>query len=61
MNNKEVERYFNEYILPPNGFIFNDIKREVDLARSGDGGGNFLAGLGLLCYTEFMGTIVLKG
>ena len=40
--------------------ILNDIKREVDLARSGDGGGNFLAGLGLLCYTEFMGTIVLK-
>lgn len=61
MNNPEVEQYFKEYILPPKGFIYNDIKREIKLARSGDSGGRFLAALGLLCYTEFMGTIVLKG
>ncbi len=56
----EIERYFNEYILPSKGFIYCDIKREIDLARAGNSGGNFLAALGLLCYTEFMGKIVLK-
>ena len=46
MNNQEVTRYFDEYILPPKGFIYNDIQREISLARSGDSGGNFLATLG---------------
>jgi len=58
MKNHEVRRYFNEYVF---GFIGGDIQREIDLARSGDSGGNFLAALGLLCYTEFMGAIILKG
>ena len=58
MNKQEVERYFNEYVF---GFIKGDIQREISLARSGDSGGNFLAALGLLCYTEFMGTMILKG
>lgn len=57
----EAERYFEEYIFPPKVFIYNDIQREINLARSGDSGGNFLATLGLLCYTEFMGTMILKG
>jgi len=61
MNNPEVERYFNEYILPPKGFIYSDIQREISLAHSGNAGGNFLAALGLLCYTEFMGKMILKG
>ena len=61
MNNQEVERYFKNYILKPEGFIYKDILREVNLANSGDSGGNLLAALGLLCYTEFMGSIVLKG
>jgi hypothetical protein len=61
VNNTEVERYFGEYILPPRGFIYNDIKREIDLAYEGRGGGNFLSALGLLCYTEFMGAIYLGG
>lgn len=61
MNRTEVERYFGEYILAPKGFIYNDIQREINLARSGNGGGNFLSALGLLCYTEFMGAIQLKG
>ncbi|MDD4984721.1 MAG: hypothetical protein PHQ43_02865 [Dehalococcoidales bacterium] len=56
----EIERYFNEYILPPKGYIYCDIKREIDLARAGESGGNFIAALGLLCYTEFMGKILLK-
>jgi len=58
MNNQEVKRYFNEYVF---GFIKGDIQREINLARSGDSGGNFLAALGLLCYTEFMGTMILRG
>ena len=61
MTNQDVTRYFKEYVLPPEGFIYNDIQREIDLARSGNPGGNFLAALGLLCYTEFMGAIVSKG
>ena len=56
----EVEKYFNEYILPPKGFIYRDIKREIDLARAGKPGGGLLAAIGLLSYTEFMGKIALK-
>jgi len=61
MNNQEVEKYFKKYILPPKGFIYKDILREINLAQSGDSDGKFLTALGLLCYTEFMGAIVLKG
>jgi len=51
-------------------FIFSDIEREMELARASKanestlrslgitpGGGNFLAALGLLCYTEFGGKL----
>lgn len=48
-------------------FIFSDVEREIQLAKSDDralralgvtsGGGNFLAALGLLCYTEFGGKL----
>jgi hypothetical protein len=49
------------------GFIFSDIERELQLACTdpgtlkaigiNSGGGNFLAALGLLCYTEFAGKL----
>jgi hypothetical protein len=42
------------------GLIKKDIQREIDLARAGKSGGNFLPAPGLLCYTEFMGTMLLK-
>ncbi len=58
MSEQEVRRYFDEYVF---GFIRADIQREIDLAHSGDSGGNFLAALGLLCYTEFMGGMITKG
>ena len=48
MKNQEIKRYFDEYVF---GFIKTDIQREIDLAHSNDSGGNFLAALGLLCYT----------
>jgi hypothetical protein len=51
-------------------FIFSDVEREIQLARATQanesalrslgitpGGGNFLAALGLLCYTEFGGKL----
>lgn len=48
-------------------FIFSDIEREMQIARTdpdqlqrvgiAPGGGNFLAALGLLCYTEFGGKL----
>jgi hypothetical protein len=56
----EIENYFNEYILPPKGSIYCDIKREIDLIRAGQPGGALLSALGLLSYTEFMGKIMLK-
>lgn len=61
MSASEVEQYFAEYVLPPDGLIYRDIRREIDLARSGKPGGDFLAALGLLCYTEFMGNVALQG
>jgi len=48
-------------------FIFTDVDREIQLAKAdgkallslgvAPGGGNFLAALGLLCYTEFGGKL----
>jgi hypothetical protein len=48
-------------------FIFSDVEREVQLAKMkretlrdlgiNPGGGNFLAALGLFCYTEFGGKL----
>ena len=48
-------------------FIFSDVEREIQLVRADGkalqalgvtpGGGNFLAALGLLCYTEFGGKL----
>lgn len=48
-------------------FIFVDVDREIQLAKAdgkalqglgvAPGGGNFLAALGLLCYTEFGGKL----
>jgi hypothetical protein len=53
--------------LQARAFIFLDVEREIQLAKAdGDalrtlgvppGGGNFLAALGLLCYTEFGGKL----
>src|SRR5437899_1268126 len=53
--------------LEAKGFMFSDIEREIQLARAdkqtlgslgvNPGGGNFLAALGLLCYTEFGGKL----
>jgi hypothetical protein len=56
----EVEKYFKKYILSPSGFIYNDINREIDLARTGKTGAELMTALGLLTYTEFMGKILLK-
>lgn len=55
MSRQDVQDFFGEYVF---GFMFSDIRREVDLASSGAGGGNVLAALGLLCYTEVMGGIL---
>lgn len=38
-------------------FIFSDMEREINLAKSGQGAGNFMCALSLLCYTEFMGGV----
>jgi len=56
MSKQDVQKFFQEYVF---GFIFSDIQREIDLARSGKPAGNFLSALGLLCYTEFMGGIAV--
>jgi hypothetical protein len=48
-------------------FMFSDVDREIELAKAdgnalqaagvSPGGGNFLAALGLLCFTEFGGKL----
>ena len=50
-----VDLFFSEYVFK---FIFGDIQREIDLAKDGRGGGNFLSALGLLCYTEVLGGFI---
>ena len=65
---EDIEAIFREYVF---GFIFHDIEREIWLAKKAEhdalhsvypgphpGGGNLLAALGLLAYTEFLGTFV---
>jgi hypothetical protein len=46
----EVDAFFQTYVF---GFIFTDIRREIEMAS----GGNLLAALGLLCYTEVLGGV----
>jgi len=56
-----------ETFLQAKSFIFADVEREIQLAKAdgkalsalgvNPGGGNFLAALGLLCYTEFGGKL----
>jgi hypothetical protein len=59
MGRAQLDKFFNEYVFG----MFTDIQREIDCARatlagaSTSGGGNFLAALGLLCYTEALGKI----
>lgn len=68
MSRQDVEQYFGEIGL----FMKTDIKREIDLARASQtpegrraltnlgisaGGGNLLAALGLVSYTEALGLL----
>jgi hypothetical protein len=56
-----------EEFIQAKRFMFSDIHREIQLAKADlellnavgvkGGGGNFLAALGLLCYTEFGGKL----
>ena len=43
-------------------YIFNwmlkDIRREIEIAKSGKDAGNVLCALGLMAYTEFMGSLM---
>jgi hypothetical protein len=61
MTSSAVEQFFEDYVVPPTGFIYRDIKREIEHARYGNAGGDVLAALGLLSYTEFMGSVSLQG
>jgi hypothetical protein len=63
-----ASQIFGEYVF---GFIYSDIQREITLAKRKEGylwqgpgpdqepgGGNLLAALGLVCYTEFLGSFM---
>ena len=63
----ELERLAEHFEQNVFTFIQTDISREIELAKiKGDcfacgtraGGGNFLAALGLLCWTEYVGSFV---
>lgn len=73
MARKQIAR---DQFVAARSFIFTDISRELQLARASQsadgettlrilgvepGGGNFLAALAALCYTEFAGGIVTRG
>jgi hypothetical protein len=60
MAKPEVNRFFKKNVLPPDGIIFKDINREIELARSGSSGGELTVALALINYTEFMGKLLLK-
>lgn len=45
----QIREFFNEYVF---GFIYHDIQAAID------GKANYLAALGLLAYTEFMGGLL---
>jgi hypothetical protein len=55
--NLEVDRFFKTNILPPQGRIYLEIKREIELAASGNSANGFLAVLGLFACTEYLGKI----
>lgn len=56
MENKEkIKNFFNEYIF---GYIKSDIERELNLVKAGENAGNYLMALGLMCYTEFLGSLM---
>ena len=52
----DAQSFFERVVF---GYMCEDIKRELDLGRSGCSAGNFLCALGLLCYTEFMGGLII--
>lgn len=64
MSREQIRRIFEKNVFT---FMETDVRREVALAKLGSpcdscgtnpGGGNFLAALGLLSYTEFLGSFI---
>jgi hypothetical protein len=62
VSRNEIQQIFEHNVFT---FMDRDIRREIELARlpsrceccsTAPGGGNFLAALGLLSYTEFLGS-----
>lgn len=61
----EIQAIFNDYVF---GFIRIDLEREIWLAQNAEsdaeagrpypGAGNVLCALGLVCYTEFLGSFI---
>ena len=49
------EEFFDAYVV---NFMLRDVSRELAMASRGEDAGNFLAALGLLTYTEVMGSFV---
>jgi hypothetical protein len=73
--NKKTRISREDYLIARR-FIYSDIQRELNLAKCStteegknslnkliglDGGGNFIAALALLCYTEFAGRLMVGG
>lgn len=56
--NRTAEEFFDEIVFGANGFMLRDVMREITRARADEPAGNFLAALGLLCYTEALGQFV---
>lgn len=52
--NNDIEKYINTFVYDGSkgGFIYNDIRKAID------SGLNYLTALGLLSYTEFIGSLM---
>lgn len=53
----DTRQFFDKYVF---GWMCADIEREISWAREGKSAGNVLTALGLLAYTEFMGSQLPK-
>jgi hypothetical protein len=60
MENTEFEKWlYLESVRKVREFMFEDIDKTMQLVDSPRGGPNFLLALGLCCYTEYWGKLVL--
>jgi hypothetical protein len=60
MSNKSFRKSeFYDRVLKVRDFMFDDIDKTLQLVHTSRGAPNFLLALGLCCYTEYWGKLLL--